>query len=200
MEKPKQCQAAYKVLRYLKASLGQGVLFSFDSDLSLTAYTDSDYAGCNETRISVLGFAIFLGKSLVSWKSKKQLVVSRSSTRVEYRSMATTCCEILWIVSLLKDLRISHNGAATMYCDNQSTIHICKNPTFHKRTKHIEVDCHFIREKVLVGIINPKYVHSTMQVADLLTKALLPRQFRALLDKMGIIDIHAPLEGEYQAG
>ncbi|EOY04498.1 Uncharacterized protein TCM_019739 [Theobroma cacao] len=159
MDKPRETHlhAVYRVLKYLKAALGQGILFPANSSLQLQVYVDSDWARCCDTEKSVTGYAMFLENSLISWKSKKQSVVARRSTEAEYKAMASACCESMWLIFLLQDFEIKHTSAINFYCDNQSSIHICKNPTFHERTKHIVMDCHFIREKVLAGLINPKY-------------------------------------------
>lgn len=103
---------------------------------------------------------MFLGNALVSWRSKKQKVVSRSSTKAEYRSMVTTTCEVTWFLYLLKDLHISHEKLVLMYCDNQAALHIFANPVFHEMSKHIDADCHIVRNKVLDGTIKTFYVSS----------------------------------------
>lgn len=144
------------------------------------------------------GFCVFLGDSLVSWKSKKQPTVSRSSAEAEYRALAYTSCKIVWLNYLLKDFNVHQEKPATLYCDSQSTIHLTKNPIFHERTKHVELDCHFVREKVLAGIITMVHVASRFQLADILTKALSVPTFQFLLSKMDILNIYAHLEGESQ--
>lgn len=179
-------KAAYRVLKYLKGNPDQGLLYSFNNDLSLRIYSDSDWAGCHDTRRSVSGFCVFLGSSLISWKSKKQSTVSRSSAEAEYRAMALASCEAQWLVYLCKDLGIEVQLPIPLYCDNTSAIHISENPVFHERTKHIEIDCHFIREKVQSGLLTTRCISIFSQLADLFTKALDVRRFHILLEQFKV--------------
>ncbi|XP_017979725.1 PREDICTED: uncharacterized mitochondrial protein AtMg00810-like [Theobroma cacao] len=192
MDKPtvEHHMAAQRVLKYLKGAPGQGILMKRDSNLKISAYCDSDWTGCPDTRKSVTGYCVFIGESLVAWKSKKQQIVARSSTEAEYRSMAATCCEVIWIKGLLADFGIQHYDAVKLYCDNQSSVYISKNPVLHERTKHIEIDCHFNREKVQSGEIEPVYIPTQLQVADAFTKPLQHGTFKRLLYKMNIHNVH----------
>ncbi|XP_045821697.1 uncharacterized mitochondrial protein AtMg00810-like [Trifolium pratense] len=174
MQQPKQehWEAALRVVRYLKGNPGQGILLQHDSPLQLNGWCDSDWASCPLTRRSLTGWFILLGPSPISWKTKKQHTVSRSFAEAEYRSMATITCELKWLKGLLCSLGISHNQPMQISCDSQAALHMAKNPVFHERTKHIEVDCHFIRDEIVKDQIRPTYVPNNTQLADILTKAL----------------------------
>jgi len=113
-----------------------------------------------------------MGGNLISWKTKEQTVVARSSTEAEYRAMAHATCELLWLKHLLEELKFCELGPMELKCDNQSALYLSSNPVFHERTKHIEVDCHFIREKILSGIIKTSSESSNDQLADIFTKPL----------------------------
>lgn len=118
-------------------------------------------------------------------------MVSRSSAEAEYRSMATTTCEVTWLLFLLKDLHVKHDKPILLYCDNQTTLHIVANPVFHERSKHIKADCHIVRSKVLDGTIKTFHVASKNQLADVFTKALGVDNYLRLIKKLGLINIFA---------
>lgn len=179
-------EAALRVVRYLKGTPCQGILLRANSELTLQGWCDSDWAACPITRRSLTGWLVFLGNSPVSWKTKKQHTVSRSSAEAEYRSMAAITCELKWLKGLLLSLGIHHPKAIKLFCDSQSALHIAKNPIFHERTKHIEVDCHFVRDAISDGLIDPSYVHTNTQLADVFTKALGRSQFAFLISKLGV--------------
>lgn len=156
----------------MKSNPGQGIFLDAKCDLQLSAYCDSDWASCPVTRRSLTGYFVFLGKSPIAWKTKKQHTVSRSSAKAEYRSMATTCCELKWLKGLLAFLGVLHKEPMSLLCDSQATIHIAANPVFHERTKHIEIDCHFVCDEITYGYVYTRYVSSREQLADILTKGL----------------------------
>ncbi|RVW99699.1 Retrovirus-related Pol polyprotein from transposon RE1 [Vitis vinifera] len=145
--------AVIRILRYIKSTPGQGVLYENRGHTQVVGYTDADWAGSPTDRRSTSGYCVFIGGNLISWKSKKQDVVARSSAEAEYRAMALATCELIWLKHLLRELRFGKDEQMKLICDNQAALHIASNPVFHERTKHIEVDCHFIREKIASGCV-----------------------------------------------
>lgn len=185
-------EADYHLIKYLKGSPGQGLFFSKESYLQLKGFCDSDWVTCKETRKSITGFCIFLGNSLISWKTKKQPAVSRSSAEAEYRAMATTTSELVWLQQLLEDFGIHAIDSTLLFYDNEAAIQIATNPTFHERTKHIEVDCHFVREKVENKSIKLFPIRSAMQLADMFTKPLPSSKLLPFISKLGLKNIYSP--------
>lgn len=193
MNNPKtsHLEAAFRVLRYLKSAPGKGVLLSAQHYLSLTAYCDSDWGTVPTpmTRRSATGYCIKLGESLLSWKTKKQATVSRFSAEADYRAIANTTCEVVWIVGVLRDTGEELTLPVTMYCDNIAALHIAANPLYHERTKHIEIDCHLVREKICDKLIKTSHIKTGDQPADLFTKALGKTQHQNLIFKLGMLEL-----------
>ncbi|KAA0045233.1 hypothetical protein IC582_016022 [Cucumis melo] len=151
---------------------------------SLQTFCDSDWIGDTSYRRPTYGFIAFLGSNPISWSSKKQSTVSRSSTKAQYCCLATTTADLYWIRQLLFDLHVPLKTSPTLLCDNVSAVSLAHNPIFHARTKHIEIDYHFVREKVLRKDISICYISSNNQLADILTKPLLSPTFLHLRDKL----------------
>lgn len=139
-------EATHRVLWYLKGKSGCGHFYPANSSTTLAAFSDSDWAGCVDTRKSITGYCLFLDTSLISWRSKKHITPSRSSCEAKYRAMAATMCEVQWLSYLMQDLQVPLQSSVSMFCDNQSAIHIVHNPSYHERPKHIELDYHIVRE------------------------------------------------------
>ena len=184
--------AALRVVRYLKNNPGQGILLRADTPFHFTGWCDSDYASCPLTRRSVTGYFIQLGGSPISWKTKKQKTVSRSSAEAEYRALAFLTQELIWLKRILAALGVKHKQSMSVWCDSKAAIHIATNPVFHERTKHVEVDCHFVRDEVLSKNICLNHVCSDKQLADIFTKPLGRQEYEQFCFKLGIQDLHAP--------
>ncbi|XP_050154870.1 uncharacterized mitochondrial protein AtMg00810-like [Malus sylvestris] len=160
-----------RILRYLKGSVHLGVQY-VKGDLDVRAYSDTDWAGDPNDRRSTTGFVVFLGSNPISWSSKKQQTISRSSTEVEYRALSSTAAELDWIKQLLSFLHVPIPYQPMFYYDNMSTIALTCNLVLHQRTKHIEVDIHFVQERVNKKLLTVQFVLSADQYADILTKGL----------------------------
>ncbi|RVW42968.1 Retrovirus-related Pol polyprotein from transposon RE2 [Vitis vinifera] len=184
--------AVIRILRYIKSTPGQGVLYENRGHTQVVGYTDADWAGSPTDRRSTSGYCVFIGGNLISWKSKKQDVVARSSAEAEYRAMALATCELIWLRHLLQELRFGNDEQMKLICDNQAALHIASNPVFHERTKHIEVDCHFIREKIASGCVATSFVNSNDQLADIFTKSLRGPRIKYICNKLGAYDVYAP--------
>jgi hypothetical protein len=174
MHAPRQPHLALikRVLRYLRGTMDFGLHLRASTSSDLTAYSDADWAGCPDTRRSTSGYCVYYGDSLISWSSKRQTTVSRSSAEAEYRAVAHVVAECCWIRQLLQELHRPLRSATVVFCDNVSAIYMSTNPVQHRRTKHIEIDIHFVREKVSLGEVRVLHVPSALQFADIMTKGL----------------------------
>lgn len=177
-------QALRRIIRYIQGTLHHGLQLYQGKLGSLTAYSDSDWAGCSDTRRSTSGYCVYLGENLISWSSKRQQIVSRLSTEAEYKGVANVVAETSWIRNLLLEMHCPMKTTTLVFCDNISTVYLSTNPVQHQRTKHIEIDLHFVREKVALGQVKVLHVPSTLQFADIFTKGLpttLFNEFRSSL-------------------
>lgn len=194
MHKPKQSHmtAALRVIKYIKNAPGLGLFMSSEKSQQLVAYCDSDWAACLQTKKSVTGYMVKYGQSLISWKSKKQETISRSLAEAEFRSMASTVAELSWLTGLFKELEVLVVQPVDLYCDSKAAIQIAVNPIFHERTKHIDIDCHFVREKLQEGLIRTHHINTKEQPADVFTKGLGKAQHHHLLSKLGVKNVFLP--------
>ena len=178
--------AIKRVLRYVKGTLNLGLRFTYSESFKLVGYSDSDWAGCVDSRKSTSGYVFRVGNSTVSWSSKKQPVTALSSTEAEYIALCAAAQETVWLRNLLADIGIKQSEATTVYGDNQGAICLSKNPKNHPRTKHIDVKYHYTRELVESDIIKVDYVPTSEMVADTLTKGLARPSFEKLRLSMGV--------------
>lgn len=184
-------RAVYKVLDYIKGTVGHGLFYSAVEDLTLKGFADADWTSCQDSRRSTIGFTMFIGSSLISWRSKKKPTISRSSAEAEYRALALATCEMMWLCQLLRDLCIYRLPIPVLYSDSTYAIYIATNHVFPEQTKHIELDCHTVQEKLEKGLLCTLHVRTVDQVADILTKPLFSYQFQHLISKTSLINIHS---------
>jgi Reverse transcriptase (RNA-dependent DNA polymerase) len=181
--------AAKRILRYVAGTLDHGLQFYKQTTPRIYSYSDSDWAGNYDDRRSTSGYCVYLGKNLVSWCAKKQPTVSKSSTEAEYRSLALCTQEVMWLEHLLKEIGIQQSHKPILWCDNIGATFLASNPQFHARTKHIEIDYHFVRERVVSNKLLVKFVCSKDQIADCMTKPLPLPHFHSLRRKLNVIQI-----------
>ncbi|XP_013720479.2 uncharacterized mitochondrial protein AtMg00810-like [Brassica napus] len=163
--------ALKRILRYIKGTLDHGLQLTPNTSHTLTAYSDADWPGCPNTRQSTSGYCIFHGDNLISWSSKRQQTVSRSSAEAEYRGVANDVSEVTWIRNLMLELYCPLRTATIVYCDNVSAVYLSTNPVQHQRMKHVEIDTHFVRKRIAIGHVRVIHVPSS-QYADIFTKGL----------------------------
>ena len=178
--------AIKRILRYLKGTYELGICYKKGGGTSdIVAYSDSDYAGDLDDRRSTSGYVFMMGTGTVSWSSKKQAVVTLSTTEAEYISAALCACQVIWIQRILNHLSWDQRNCV-IYCDNCSTIKLSKNPVMHGRSKHIAIRYHFLRDLSKEGIVNLKYCRTQDQIADIMTKPLKLDAFVKLRELMGV--------------
>lgn len=155
-------------------------------DYTVRAFCDSEWALCLDSRISASGYIVQLGNTPISWKSQKQETMSLSSSQAEYRALRKVVGELEWLNRLFEKLSVPTSTPYATFCNNQSALHIVRNPVFHERTKHIEVVCHFIRNKLHDGLKTLHHVTTSDQLADVLTKALAGIKHSNILNKLDV--------------
>ncbi|RWS02083.1 gag-pol polyprotein-like protein [Dinothrombium tinctorium] len=184
LEKPHilHWEAAKRVLKFLKGTMRAGITFcgSTQNKDVLIGYSDADFAGCEDTRRSRTGIMLMLNGGPIHWISRKQGLVTKSTTEAEYVAASEASSEIIWARRLLKDMGHAQNLPTLLYCDNIAAISLVQNPNSNKRTKYIDVHYHYIREKNQEGTIKIQAISSKEQIADILTKALAPDKFKSI--------------------
>eukprot|EP00253_Pinus_taeda_P002775 PITA_02775 len=180
--------AVKRIFKYLQGTKNYGLWYPRETDLTLHAYTDADWARSVDDRKSTSGGAFFMGCRLVSWFSKKQSSIALSTAEAEYVVAASCCTQLLWMMQTLQDFQITCTPPISILCDNTSAISISKNPIMHSKTKHIPIKYHFLREQVLEQKVKLEYVPSKEQIVDILTKPLPRETFEYLRKKLGAID------------
>jgi hypothetical protein len=188
-ETPKESHALVvkRVFRYLKGTYKFGLWYPKRKDLSFIAYTNVDWASCIDDRRSTNGETFYLGECLVSWISKKQSLVSLSTTEAEYIATTTCCTQVLWMNQTLADIQVEYDEPIPIYWDNTSIINISKNPMMHSKMKHIPIKYHFIQEQVAEKNIRIEYVGTKEQVADIFRKLLPWEAFEYLHQRLRVI-------------
>ena len=179
--------AVKRIFWYLVHTPNLGLWYPKGSTFELLGYSDSDYAGCKVTRKSTTGTCQFIGRSLVSWSSKKQNSVALSTAEAEYVAAGACCAQLLWMKQTLKDFGCELTKIPLL-CDNESAIKLANNPVNHSRTKHIDIRYHFLRDHEGKGDIAIHHVSIEKQLVDIFTKPLDESRFYALRSELNIID------------
>ena len=181
--------AAKRLLRYLMGTLNLGIFYKKGGCKQLTAYSDSDFAGDIDDRRSTTGCVFLISSGAVSWLSKKQPVVSLSTTEAEYIAAASCACKCVWLSRVLEQLGYEQKECTTILCDISSSIKLSKNPVLHGRSKHIDIRFHFLREMVKENVVNLSYCKTQDQIADIMIKPLGLEVFLKLRRLLGLCEI-----------
>jgi hypothetical protein len=175
-----------RIMRYLWSTIDVSLHLRRFATTELVVYTDADWAGCPDTRRSTSGFVVFLDDSLVSWSSKRQPVVSRLSAEAEHRVVANGIAEAMWLRQLLQELQSPLTRSTLVYYDNVSAMYLSTNPVQHQRTEHVELDLHFVRERVVIGYVRVLHVPTTSRFTDIFTKGLPTLMFEEFWSSLSI--------------
>lgn len=174
-------------MRYLKGTTDYGIFYRRGGSNELLAYTDSDYAGDSEDSKSTSGYVFTMGDGAVAWSSKKQPIVTLSTTEAEFVVAVACACQALWMRRVLEELGWQQSEGIILMCDNTSTIKLSRNPVLHGRSKHIRVRFHFLRDLTKEGAVEMQYIGTKEQVADLMTKPLKLEAFQRHRDSLGMV-------------
>ncbi|CAM8968939.1 unnamed protein product [Rhodiola kirilowii] len=174
------------ILRYFKGTIDSGLVLRPCTDHHLVAYSDAGWASDGDGCRSQHGFAIYYGGNLISWSSKKQQVVAKSSSEAEYRAIAFTATELIWLELLLQELHAPLSPPSILLCENLSATYMSANPVFHQRSKHIKIDYHFVREQVDNSSLIVRHVRSLDQIVNIFTKAVGTARFATLRSKLHV--------------
>ena len=191
-------QAVKRILRYLKHTISTGLFLHKSPTSAIQAFSDSDWAGDRDDRRSIGAYCIFMGTNLISWRCKQQLTVARSSTEAEYKSLADTASELQWLQSLFSELGLKFSTPPVLWCDNIGATYLTANPVFHARTKHIEIDFHYVRDQVHRKQLTVQFISSKDQLADSLTKPVSPPKFQHILANLNVRVLPFRLRGRVE--
>jgi hypothetical protein len=179
--------AVKRILRYLVSTPWFRMWYPMGSTFDLIEYSDSDYAGCKVDRKSTSGMCQFLGRSLVSWSSKKQTSITLSTAEAEYDAAGQCCAQLLWMRQTLRDF-CYNLSKVPLLCDSESAIRLADNPVEHSRTKHIDIRHHFLRDHQQRGDIDIFHISTENQLADIFTKPLDEKRFCRLRSELNVLD------------
>lgn len=184
----KQMKEAKRVLRYIQGTLEFGLRFTQVKEPMLIGYSDSDWGGCPEDMKSTTGYCFSIGSAIFAWTTSKQDTIAQSTAEAEYMALCATATQAIWLKRLGEDLGLCTQVGVPIYCDSQSAIAIGKNPVQHKRTKHMQIKYHKVREYEKNKDIQLQYCKGEEQLADIFTKALGGKLFEKFRDQLGLIN------------